>query len=141
MRIILSRKHRIGSRFFPTGQSRASPASLGDREAIKAKVKPKPDAYEFFREQLSRGQETGALWEESPGVIHTMLGRLPSKSRVKIQISFITLLRQRIVNSQQVAVFTIPAFIASRCRLQTSIPRKLTIEAKIVTDRIGTQCD
>ncbi|AEO62971.1 uncharacterized protein THITE_2015007, partial [Thermothielavioides terrestris NRRL 8126] len=122
---------------------------IGTNKIIKGTVKPRQEARDAFEHHI-RQQATaaGLLEQDTPEVFTTTLGNIPEKTRVQVNLNYITLLKHRFVDRKNVATLTIPTSIAPRYgeapedyndAATSGVPQGLTLEAEIVeSERIAS---
>ncbi|GAB1317039.1 hypothetical protein MFIFM68171_07249 [Madurella fahalii] len=87
---------------------------IGANKIIRGNVKPKEEAREGFNHHIRHHNSGAALLEQdTPEIFTTTLGNIPEKSKLKISISYITLLKHHFADSKGTTTLTIPTYIAS----------------------------
>lgn len=88
---------------------------IGTNRIIRGSVKPREEAREAFKQHI-RHHKTGAalLEQDTPEIFTTTLGNIPPEARLKVTLSFITVLKHRFSESLGTTTLTIPTYIASR---------------------------
>ncbi|KAK4099568.1 hypothetical protein N658DRAFT_498274 [Parathielavia hyrcaniae] len=120
---------------------------FGTRKIIRGSVKPREEAREEFQRHIRRHDTgTGLLEQDTPEIFTTTLGNIPAKTKVKVNLTYITILKHRFADSRNVTTLTIPTYIARRYgnapedyngAESSSVPQGLTLEVEIVEfDRI-----
>ncbi|KAK0652451.1 von Willebrand factor type A domain-containing protein [Cercophora newfieldiana] len=119
---------------------------IGTNRIIKGDVKPKKEARAAFDRHI-RTKDTGAalLEENTPEVFTAFLGNIRSKTRIKVNIVYITVLKHRFGDRLGTTTLTIPTYIASRYgsaagdaaednmgNISTTVPDGLTLKIEIV---------
>lgn len=87
---------------------------MGWDRIIRAKVSPKQEAREAFDRAIRNNRTAGLLEQETPEIFSTTLGNIPANTKLKAEISFVTLLNHRFADHQNTLTFTIPTYIAAR---------------------------
>lgn len=115
---------------------------IGRNKNIKGSVKPRKEAREAFRNHIhARDTTAGLLEQDTPEIFTTSLGSVPEKTKVKVNLTYITLLKHRFADSRSVTTLTLPISIAPRYGLPheeyngaaaTNVPKGLTLEIEIV---------
>lgn len=108
---------------------------------MRGRVKPKREAREAFDRAARRNQPAGLLEQETPEIFTTTLANIPANTKLKAEISFITLLRHGFADNSATTTLTIPTYIASRYStppelqhvLTTSTPESLAIQVEVLT--------
>ncbi|KAK4096716.1 hypothetical protein N658DRAFT_333945 [Parathielavia hyrcaniae] len=120
---------------------------FGTKKIIRGTVKPREEARDNFQRHI-RGHDTGAglLEQDTPEIFTTTLGNIPAKTKVKVNLTYISVLKHRFADSRTVTTLTIPTYIAHRYgnapedyngAESTSVPQGLTLGVEIVeSDRI-----
>ena len=115
---------------------------IGTNKILKGDIKPKKKAREAFDLHI-RTKKTGAvlLEQETPEIFTTFLGNIGSKTRIKINITYITVLRHHFDDRLGTTTLTIPTYIASRYGsevgetaeyLGDAVPNGLTLKTEVV---------
>ncbi|KAH6850635.1 von Willebrand factor type A domain-containing protein [Chaetomium sp. MPI-CAGE-AT-0009] len=116
---------------------------IGTSKVIKGAVKPKEEAREAFRNHI-RDRETaaGLLEQDTPEIFTTTLGNVPEKTKVKVELTYITVLKHVFAGSSTTIIsLTLPTSIAPRYgdvpeeyndAATTNVPQGLTLEVEIV---------
>ncbi|KAH6641082.1 von Willebrand factor type A domain-containing protein [Chaetomium tenue] len=115
---------------------------IGANKIIKGAVKPKEEAREAFRDHI-RQHETaaGLLEQETPEIFTTTLGNVPEKTKVKVELTYISVLKHRFADNNNTTTLTIPTSIAPRYgdapeeysdAATTNVPQGLSLEVEIV---------
>jgi len=114
---------------------------VGRNKIIRAKVKPKEEARQAFQNAINNNRTAGLLEQDTPEIFTTCLGNIPANTKLKAEISFITLLKHRFVDPFSTTTLTIPTYIAGRYgtpppefqdATSTSIPQGLSIQIEVV---------
>lgn len=108
---------------------------------MRGRVKPKREAREAFDRAATKNQPAGLLEQETPEIFTTTLANIPANTKLKAEISFITLLKHGFADNSATTTLTIPTYIASRYStppelqhvLTTSTPESLTIQVEVLT--------
>ena len=87
---------------------------LGSDKIIQAKISPKQEAHETFDRATRNNQTAGLLEQDTPEIFSTSLGNIPANTKLKAEISFVTLLKHRFADDRNTLTFTIPTYIAAR---------------------------
>lgn len=115
---------------------------IGTNRIIRGSVKPREEAREAFKQHI-RHHKTGAalLEQDTPEVFTTTLGNIPPETRLKVTLSFITVLKHRFSESLGTTTLTIPTYIASRYGSppegykhaeSRDVPQGLTLKIEII---------
>jgi hypothetical protein len=88
---------------------------IGATKIIKGNVRAKEEAREAFQHHI-RHKTTGAalLEQDTLEVFTTTLGNIPEKTKIKVYLSFVTLLKHHFADRLGTTTLTIPTYIASR---------------------------
>lgn len=115
---------------------------IGRNKIIKGVVKPKEEAREAFRDHIRQHKTAaGLLEQDTPEIFTTTLGNVPEKTKVKVQLTYITVLKHRFADSNYTTTLTIPTSIAPRYgevpeeyndAASTDVPQGLTLEVEVV---------
>ncbi|KAL2264050.1 hypothetical protein VTK26DRAFT_2836 [Humicola hyalothermophila] len=115
---------------------------VGTHKTIRGTVKPREEAREKFEKHIrTHDTAAGLLEQDTPEIFTTTLGNVPEDTKVKVTLTYITLLKHRFADSKTVTTFTIPTFIARRYgeapeeyndAATTDVRRGLTLEVEIV---------
>ncbi|KAL2152153.1 hypothetical protein VTH82DRAFT_5337 [Thermothelomyces myriococcoides] len=82
---------------------------IGTKKIIRGAVMPREEARESFDRHLRNSDRAAALLnQETPEIFTTTLGNVPEKTKVRIDITYITLLKHRFVKSRNLTTLTIP---------------------------------
>lgn len=89
---------------------------IGTAKTLRGVVKPKEEAREEFDRQKAAGRTVGLMEEHTSEIFTTELGNIPADTRVKIELSFVTLLKRHLTDDDDEATtsLTIPTSIAAR---------------------------
>jgi len=87
---------------------------VGRNQVIKAKIKPKEDAREAFQSAMSANRTAGLIEQSTPEVFTVQLGNIPAQTKLKADITFISLLKYTSSDQCSTAILTIPTCIAPR---------------------------
>lgn len=113
---------------------------IGTAKTLRGEVKPKEEAREEFDRHKAAGHTVGLMEENTSEIFTTELGNIPADTKVKIELSFVTLLKRHLTEDDNEATtsLTIPTSIAARygspdftiLSSTTDVPEglKLTIE-------------
>lgn len=115
---------------------------IGTNRVIRGSVKPREEAREAFKQHI-RYHKTGAalLEQDTPEIFTTTLGNIPPETRLKVTLSFITVLKHRFSDSLGTTTLTIPTYIASRYGSppegykhaeSKDVPQGLTLKIEII---------
>lgn len=113
---------------------------IGRDKVVKAKVKPKEEARNAFDHGIRNNRTAGLLEQATSEVFTTSLGNIPKMTKLRAEISFVTLLKHGFANRSSTTTLTIPTCIASRygnppAEVQGAIPigisQKLAIEVEV----------
>ncbi|KAF7503479.1 hypothetical protein GJ744_003708 [Endocarpon pusillum] len=113
---------------------------IGRARVVKAKVKPKEEARNAFDHAVRKNRSAGLLEQATPEVFTTNLGNIPTRTKLRAEISFVTLLKHGFENRCSTTTLTIPTCIASRYgsppselqrAIPTAIPQTLAIEVEV----------
>ncbi|KAK3297357.1 von Willebrand factor type A domain-containing protein [Chaetomium fimeti] len=122
---------------------------IGTNKIIKGAVKAKEEAREAFRHHI-RHHETaaGLLEQDTPEIFTTTLGNVPERTKVKVELTYITVLKHRFSDTKNTATLTLPTSIAPRYgdvpeeyndAATTNVPHGLALEIEIVeSERIAS---
>ena len=115
---------------------------VASNRIVRAKVKPKQEARDAFDQGVRKDRTAGLLEQDTPEIFTTTLGNIPANTKLKAEISFITLLKHRFAGSTTTTTLTIPTYIAARYgnpppqfqnAIPTDNPRGLAVEIEVVT--------
>jgi hypothetical protein len=87
---------------------------VGTNSVVRAKIGTKSAARQAFNESVDSDQTASLLEQNTSEVFTTILGNIPANTRLKTEISFITVLKHKFVDSQSTTTLTIPTYIAPR---------------------------
>ncbi|KIW64497.1 hypothetical protein PV04_09426 [Phialophora macrospora] len=87
---------------------------IGRDKVVKAEVKPKLQAREAFNRAVNNNQTAGLLEQDTPEIFTSMLGNIPANTKLKVEISFVTLLNHRFADQLSTTILTVPTYIAGR---------------------------
>lgn len=87
---------------------------IGRNRIVKAKVGSKPEAREAFNEALERNRSAGLVEQGTPEIFTTTLGNIPAKTKLRTEITYVTLLKHKFADSRSTTTLTIPTKIALR---------------------------
>ena len=113
---------------------------IGRDKVVKAKVKPKEEARNAFDSAIRNDRSAGLLEQATTEVFTTTLGNIPKRTKLRAEISFVTLLKHGFANRSSTTTLTIPTCIASRYgspptevqgAMPTSISQRLAIEVEV----------
>ncbi|CAP73264.1 uncharacterized protein PODANS_2_6630 [Podospora anserina S mat+] len=115
---------------------------IGHGKVLAGNVKPKEEAREEFQQHV-RNRTTGAalLEQDTEEIFTTSLGNLPARTKIRVTVTYITLLKHHFADRKGITTLTIPTCIASRYgdkpqdynnAASTSIPEGLTIQIEVV---------
>lgn len=113
---------------------------FGSDKIIRAKISPKQKAREVFDRATRNNQTAGLLEQDTPEIFSTTLGNIPANTKLKAEISFLTLLNHRFADDRNTLTFIIPTYIAARygdpppnlhIPHQDSYLRGLTVEIEV----------
>jgi hypothetical protein len=118
---------------------------IGTNKIIKGAVKPKEEARDAFRNHI-RDHETaaGLLEQDTPEIFTTTLGNVSEKTKVKVELTYITVLKHRFAGSSNTITLTLPTSIAPRYgdvpeeyndAATTNVPQGLTLKSKSSSPR------
>ncbi|KAL2166651.1 hypothetical protein VTG60DRAFT_2347 [Thermothelomyces hinnuleus] len=117
---------------------------IGTKRVIRGAVMPKEEARESFDRHLRNEDNAVALLDqETPEIFTTTLGNVPERTKVRVHLTYITLLKHRFVDSKNLTTLTIPTSIAPRygeapdgdanvAAAATDVRQGLTLEIEIV---------
>jgi Vault protein inter-alpha-trypsin domain/von Willebrand factor type A domain len=119
---------------------------VGSDKILKGKVKPKEEARNAFDSTVRRNETAGLLDQNTPEIFTTTLGNIPANARLKIEISFIVLLKYNFEADNGITTFTLPTYIAPRfgtpprslrqaLRTSTNL-RSLTVEVNVLAAEV-----
>lgn len=88
---------------------------IGTNGVIKGTVKPREQAREAFKHHI-RHHDTaaGLLEQDTPEIITTNLGNIPERTKIRVSLNHITLVKHHFADSKNVSTPTIPTSIAPR---------------------------
>lgn len=88
---------------------------VGTNTIIRGTIKPREEARETFEHHI-RHHDTaaGLLEQDTPEIFTTTLGNIPEKTKVKVTLTYITILKHRFADTKNVTTLTIPTSIAPR---------------------------
>jgi len=88
---------------------------VGTNTIIRGTIKPREEARETFEHHIRhRDTAAGLLEQDTPEIFTTTLGNIPEKTKVKVNLTYITILKHRFADSKNVTTLTIPTSIAPR---------------------------
>ncbi|KAF3193786.1 hypothetical protein TWF225_009332 [Orbilia oligospora] len=87
---------------------------IGEDKILRSQVKIKKEASQIFRDAVQQGESAALLEQNTPEIFTTKLGIIPARSKIKVEISFIFLLKYRIEKDHGLTTFTLPVYIAPR---------------------------
>jgi hypothetical protein len=88
---------------------------IGINKVLRGKVKPKAEAQATFEDAVARDETAGMLERQNPEIFTTSLGNIPNNTRLKVEISYSTVLDHRFsVKRSNSKSLTIPFYIAER---------------------------
>ncbi|KAF3277950.1 hypothetical protein TWF970_004828 [Orbilia oligospora] len=87
---------------------------IGEDKILRSQVKIKKEASQIFRDAVQQGESAALLEQNTPEIFTTKLGIIPARSKIKVGISFIFLLKYRIEKDHGLTTFTLPVYIAPR---------------------------
>jgi len=121
---------------------------VGRNRVVRAKVKPRQQASDAFDDAVRRDRTAGLLEQNNPEIFTTALGNIPPNTRLKAEISFVTLLKHTFFDNHSTTTLTIPTYIAPRYgtpppaiddATTASTPQSLSIQVEVVSvDQIQT---
>ncbi|KAH7112722.1 von Willebrand domain-containing protein [Dactylonectria macrodidyma] len=85
---------------------------IGDSKMLEGQVKPKADAKREYRRAIEKMEAAALLEEHTPEVFETMIGNIPGKSVVRIEITYVNELEADL--GGEGVLLTIPTSIAPR---------------------------
>ncbi|KAK1760372.1 von Willebrand factor type A domain-containing protein, partial [Echria macrotheca] len=118
---------------------------IGANKIIRGDVKPKEEAREAFRHHIHHYNTSAALLEQdTPEIFTTTLGNIPEKTKLKINISYITVLKHRFADSKGTTTLTTPTYIAPRYGsppdgykgAEGSVPQGLKLKIEVIESKI-----
>ncbi|KAK5654915.1 hypothetical protein OQA88_6671 [Cercophora sp. LCS_1] len=114
---------------------------IGANKIIKGDVQPKEQARETFQRHIKEHQSGAALLEQdTPEIFTTTLGNIPEKTKIKVTLSYITLLKHHFADALGATTLTIPTYIASRYGSppegyngaeSSNVPQGLTLQIEV----------
>ena len=115
---------------------------VGTNKIIKGTIKPREEAREKFERHIRQhNTAAGLLEQDTPEIFTTTLGNIPENTKIKVNLTYTTLLKHRFADSRNVTTLTIPTFIAPRYgdepaeynnAATSEVKRGLTFEAEII---------
>jgi hypothetical protein len=87
---------------------------IGRNKIVKAKVESKPEARDTFHEALRRNLSAGLLEQDTPEIFTTTLGNIPANTKLRTEITYITLFKHKFADNCSTTTLTIPTNIAPR---------------------------
>lgn len=87
---------------------------IGSNKIVRGRVKPKQEAREAFNDAARRDQTATLLEQDTPEIFTTTLANIPANTKLKAEISFITILKHKFLDSTTATMLIIPTCIASR---------------------------
>jgi hypothetical protein len=87
---------------------------IGRNKIVKAKLRSKPEARDAFNEALRTSRSTGLLEQATPEIFTTTLGNIPANTKLRTEITYITLLKHKFSGNRNTTILTIPTNIAPR---------------------------
>lgn len=112
---------------------------IGNDKVVKAKIKPKQEARDAFHRAMRDHQTTGLLEQKTPEIFTTTLGNIPKKTKIRAEITFVTLLDYQFADHTGCTKLTIPANMAPNCgiprdALEAALPSGLTNQLAITVE-------
>jgi hypothetical protein len=86
----------------------------GRNQVINAKIARKEDARGEFQNAVQANRTAGLVEQNTPDVFTIQLGNIPAKTKLKAEITFISLLKYTSSEECSTMTLTIPTFIAPR---------------------------
>ncbi|KAK0739340.1 von Willebrand factor type A domain-containing protein [Apiosordaria backusii] len=115
---------------------------IGHNKILRGDIKAKEDAREAFQQHINNHATGAALLEQhTEEIFTTSLGNLPAKTKIRVTITYITLLKHHFADSKETTTLTIPTCIASRYgdkpqdyndAAPTSVPEGLTLQIEVI---------
>ncbi|KAK4173174.1 von Willebrand factor type A domain-containing protein [Triangularia setosa] len=115
---------------------------IGHSRALAGSIKPKEEAHEEFEQHISKHATGAALLEQdTKEVFTTSLGNLPVRTRIRITLTYITILKHHFADRKGTTTLTVPTCIASRYgdkphdyndAASTNISKGLTLQIEVV---------
>ncbi|KAI0887810.1 VIT-domain-containing protein [Annulohypoxylon maeteangense] len=87
---------------------------IGRDKTIRAKVKPKAEAREAFRQAVAAERTAALLEQNTPELFTASLGNIPVDTRLEAELTYVTLLKRQFSQEKNITEFSIPTAIASR---------------------------
>jgi hypothetical protein len=87
---------------------------IGRDKILTGKIKPKQEARDTFDDAVGRNETAALLDQNNPEIFTTLLGNIPARARLKVEISFIYLLQYKFEQGHGLTTFTLPTYIAPR---------------------------
>ncbi|KAK6511159.1 hypothetical protein TWF481_000081 [Arthrobotrys musiformis] len=88
---------------------------IGSDKVLKGTAKSKDDALKTFKREVKQGRHAGLLEQNTAEIFTIQLGTIPADVRLKIEISFVSLLKyNRHGKGNGLTIFTLPLCIAPR---------------------------
>ena len=115
---------------------------IGTNKIIKGTIKPRQEAREEFRRHIRKHRTAaGLLEQDTPEIFTTTLGNVPERTKVKINLIYITVLKHRFASSRSIKSLVLPTSIASHYGeppeeyndvKATNVSRGLTVKIEII---------
>jgi hypothetical protein len=115
---------------------------IGPNKIIRGTVKPREEARQEFKRHIrTHDTAAGLLEQDTPEIFTTTLGNVPEKTKVKVNLTYITVLKHHFADSRNLTTLIIPTAIARRYgdapeeyngADTTNVPQGLTLEIEVV---------
>ena len=121
---------------------------VGRDKILKGKVKPKEEARDTFDRAVELNETAGLVDQNTTEIFTTTLGNIPANTKLKVEISYLALLKYRFEGNIGLTTFTLPTCIAPRFgtppqglqqtwRTSTNL-RELAVEVNILAPEVIT---
>ncbi|KAJ3575800.1 hypothetical protein NPX13_g3910 [Xylaria arbuscula] len=87
---------------------------LGNDRKLVAKAFPREQAQDIFRSAVAAHRYAALLEQNTPEIFTSALGNIPADTRVKIEITYVTLLKPMATVDSNIVSLTIPTYLADR---------------------------
>jgi hypothetical protein len=87
---------------------------IGNRKTVKGTVKPRGTAHSLYNKAVSEHRTAGLLERNTPEIFTTALGSIPARIHVKVEITYITVLKYDSFSGGRIMTLTIPTSVAPR---------------------------
>lgn len=115
---------------------------IGTNKIIRGTVKPREQAREDFQNHIyNHDTAAGLLEQDTSEIFTTTLGNIPEGTEVKVNLTYITVLKHRFADSRNATTLTLPTSIAPRYgeapeeyndAATANVSQGLTLEVEII---------